>query len=178
MKPVAVNTELRIVNSSLEDIDSIFELFDSAITYQKSNGFELWPQFSRTMIEKEIKEKRHWKIVDGETIACVISIMYNDPIIWGEERDKDPAVYLHRIAINPAYKGRNMMVLIKEWALEHAREKGKKYLRMDTWGNNESLRNYYIRCGYTYIGQQNLTKVEGLPEHYGGSLLSLFEIEV
>ncbi len=116
--------------------------------------------------------------MDGETISCILSVMYNDPVIWGEEKNKDAAVYLHRIAINPTYKGRKMMGIIKDWAMQHARKNHKKFVRMDTWGNNTNLRNYYIDCGFKYIGQQYLTKIEGQPEHYGGSVLSLFEMEV
>lgn len=178
MESAMTTTSLKIINSERQDMDSIFRLFASAIAYQKRNGFQLWPQFSKEMIEKEISEKRHWKIMDGDTIACIFSVLYNDPVIWGEERDKEPSVYLHRTAINPAYKGRNMMRLIKDWAIQHARELNKKYVRMDTWGDNISIRNYYINCGFPYIGQQQLTTADDLPQHYGGSLLSLFEIEV
>jgi ribosomal protein S18 acetylase RimI-like enzyme len=168
---------MEISNSTINDLDTIFELFSSAIAYQKKKGFELWPEFSRRMIETEIREKRHWKISDNGTIACVFSVMYNDPVIW-MEKDKDPAVYLHRIATRPEFKGRGMVKLIKDWATEHARQNNKRYLRMDTWGNNESMKNYYIKCGFNYIGQQHLQRTEGLPEHYGGSVLSLFENEV
>jgi RimJ/RimL family protein N-acetyltransferase len=161
----------------MPDLDTIFQLFSHAIHYQEKNGFQLWPQFSREMIENEIKEKRHWKILENEKAVCVFSVMYNDPVIWGE-MDKDPSVYLHRIAINPEFKGKRIMTVIKHWALLHAKKMRKKYLRMDTWGNNETLRNYYIKCGFNYIGQQQLTRTEGLPEHYGGNLLSLFQNEV
>lgn len=71
-----------------------------------------------------------------------------------------------------------MMEVIRDWAIAHAKQEHKKFLRMDTWGNNESLRNYYISCGYRYIGQKDLEQTEGLPGHYGGSHLSLFEISV
>ena len=169
---------MEITNSTHQDLDFIFELFNSAIDYQKKNGYDLWPNFKRDLIEHEIKEKRHWKITEANEIVCVFSVMYNDPIIWGSEKDLDPSVYLHRIAINPEHKGRKIMTVIKEWSLAHGKENNKKFVRMDTWGNNESLRNYYIRCGFNYIGRQYLTKVEGLPEHYGGSVLSLFELEI
>jgi GNAT superfamily N-acetyltransferase len=166
-----------IKNTVRSDIEVTFRFFESAIAYQQKNGFERWPQFERKLIEKEIEEKRHWKIMEGQNILCVFSVMYNDPVIWGE-KDKDPSVYLHRIAVNPVFKGRKIMVLIREWALEYAKEKNRKFLRMDTWGKNEKLRNYYISCGFTYIGQQHLKNTEGLPAHYGGDELSLFEIEV
>jgi ribosomal protein S18 acetylase RimI-like enzyme len=168
---------MEILNSTINDLELIFSFFGSAIEYQKKNGFELWPQFSREMIEKEIAGKRHWKIMDDEKVLCVFSVMYNDPVIW-MEKDKDPAVYLHRIAVNPEFKGKGMVSIIKEWAIGHAKEKHKKYLRMDTWGHNETIRNYYIKCGFNYIGQQYLTRTEGSPEHYGGSVLSLFENKI
>ncbi len=152
-------------------------MFDHAIEYQKKNGYELWPRFSEELIVNEITEKRQWKIMDGSAVTCIFSVMYNDPIIWGIEKDKDPAVYLHRIAVNPVFKGKGMMRLIKDWAIEHAKQNNKKLLRMDTWGNNENLRNYYISCGYKYIGQQYLKNTKGLPAHYGGDVLSLFELE-
>lgn len=169
---------LQIVNSVANDIDFIFHLFDEAISYQKRNGYELWPKFSKELIQSEIKEKQHWKILEGETIVCIFSVLYNDSLIWGEQRNKEPSVYLHRIAINPEFKGIGIMMTIKNWALEHARQNEKKYVRMDTWGNNVSLRKYYIDCGFNYIGQQHLIEVRGLPLHYGGPVLSLFEIDV
>ncbi len=166
-----------IINSNLTDLDLIFSFFDSAITYQKQKGYDLWPQFDRQMIETEIQEGRNWKILKDNTIACVFSVLYNDPVIW-KEKDIEPAVYLHRVAVNPLFKGNGMMAVIREWSVAHAKEKEKKYVRMDTWGNNENLRNYYISCGFNYICQQYLQNTDGLPAHYGGSVLSLFEIEV
>ncbi len=169
---------LKIINSADHDLDFIFRLFNDAIAYQQKNGYDLWPEFSKQLILAEIQEKRHWKIVQNNAIACVFSVLYHDPVIWGPEKNADPAVYLHRIAINPAFKGLGMMTLIRTWALAHARLNGKKFVRMDTWGNNQPLREYYIHCGFNYIGQQYLNNVAGLPAHYGGSVLSLFEIEV
>lgn len=166
-----------IIQSEPGDMDVIFSLFDAAIAYQKKKGYDLWPQFSREMIEHEIKEGRHWKIMDGQDVACVFSVLYNDPVIW-KEKDMDPSVYLHRIAVNPLHKGKGIMKQIRQWAIEHARENNKHYVRMDTWGNNEVLRNYYISCGFHYIGQQQLQNTDGLPAHYGGDHLSLFQIEV
>ena len=169
---------MEFVNSTLQDIDFIFQLFDSAIAYQRKKGYDLWPQFSRDIIEAEIAEKRHWKIVeDGKTI-CIVSVVYEDPIIWGEDRNKQASVYLHRITTNPDFKGKGIMNAIREWAIQHAKENNKQFVRMDTWGKNENLRNYYINCGFPYIGQQYLQEAEELPKHYGGAELSLFETEV
>ena len=166
-----------IVNTTLHDIDLIFSFFDAAITYQKRKGYNLWPQFERSLIETEIEEKRHYKIIENENVLGIFSVMYSDPVIWGE-RDKNDAVYLHRITVNPQFEGRKIMLPIRAWAIDHARQLEKKFVRMDTWGTNEQLRKYYIDCGFTYIGQQHLKEAPGLPAHYGGAELSLFEVGV
>src|ERR1700740_611734 len=116
---------MEIINSNMEDLDSIFYLFSTAINYQKKKGYNLWPEFSRKMIEEEITEKRHWKIIEDRKIICIFSVVYSDPIIWGEERNKQAAVYLHRITINPEYKGKGMMKVIRKWALDHAAQNNK-----------------------------------------------------
>ena len=122
----------KIVPSTITDLDIIFSLFNHAIHYQKRNGFDIWPQFRTQLVETEILENRHWKILDGNTIVCVFSVLYNDPIIW-KDKDSDPSIYLHRIAVNPLFKGKGIMMVIKQWTIEHAKEKKKKYVRMDTW---------------------------------------------
>jgi hypothetical protein len=144
------------------------------VDFQRINGHNLWPEFERKLIEKEIAEKRHWKIVAGKETACVFSVVYNDPLIW-EERDRDPAIYLHRIATNPLFKGQKIMNVITNWAGHHAAEHGKKFLRMDTWGDNEKLKAYYISCGFNYLGKKQLPQPNDLPQHYWGITLSLFE---
>jgi hypothetical protein len=168
---------MQIQNSSISDLEIIFELYRSAVDYQRLNGYNLWSEFERALIENEIKENRHWKIVNGNDIACIFSVVYNDPIIW-EEKDKEPSVYLHRIATNPLFKGKSIMHSIKNWAELHARQNNKKYIRMDTWGDNEKLKAYYVSCGFTYLKQKHLPQPNNLPQHYWGSTLSLFEIKL
>lgn len=168
------DSRFSVLPTTLADLELTFVFFNSAISYQQRRGYELWPQFERSLIEREMVEGRHWKITEGSEVLGIFSVQYQDPVIWGE-RDKEPAVYLHRIAVNPELKGKRLMKVIREWALNHAREKNKHFVRMDTWGNNEQLRNYYIACGFTYIGQKQIRPKEGETGHYGGSLLSLFE---
>lgn len=50
-----------------------------------------------------------------------------------------PTVYIHRIAINPDFRGNNFVACIIEWAEQYARENAKEYIRMDTIGENRGL---------------------------------------
>jgi ribosomal protein S18 acetylase RimI-like enzyme len=168
---------VQITRSEISDLDIIFQLFADAIQYQEQRGFELWPLFDRKMIEKEIIEGRHWKISIGSEIACVFSVLYSDSLIW-KELDKNDAVYLHRIATSKDHKGKNLIVSVRDWAIEHARQSGKRFVRMDTWGNNVNMRDYYIRHGFTFLKQHHLDQEKGEIPHYGGPVLSLLQIEV
>lgn len=168
---------MRFLNSSLEDLDAIFNLYDIAIAYQKKISNQHWLPFDPELVKKEIAEKRQWKIlVDGE-IACVFCIAYSDPLIWGE-RDKEPSVYFHRIVTNPKFRGKNFVKEIISWGLTFGKNSGNKYLRMDTWGDNENLREYYVKCGFEFLEVIKPKNPEPLPAHYAEISLSLFQIKI
>src|SRR5690349_15802615 len=138
------------LNSTVTDIPKLYELYDSAIAYQKERSLRHWGKFEQALLEKEIAEKRQWKIMEGNEIACIFMIAYEDPYIWGE-RNNDPSIYIHRIVTNPAFRGRQYMRSIVEWAKEHAKATGKRFVRMDTWGDNKKLTDYYIGYGFKLL---------------------------
>ena len=166
-----------IANSTPEDISTIFTLYDAAVEFQKTVFNKQWEGFERSLIETEIRENRQWKIVIDGQIACIFAITFNDPLIWNE-KDADPAIYIHRIVTNPQFRGGAYVKEIVKWAKEYVKTISKKYIRMDTWGDNEKLRVYYVSCGFNYLGITVMKNTEGLPKHYEGLSLSLFEIEV
>lgn len=168
---------MEIINSTTEDIEAIFELYDEGTAYQKAVAKKHWKGFERSLVELEIKEKRQWKIVIDGQVACVFAITFNDPFIW-PEKDKAPSIYIHRIATNPSFRGNSFVKHIIEWAKEYAKENDKCFIRMDTGSGNEKLNNYYISCGFDYLGVINLGDTENLPEHYKGGSSSLFEIRL
>lgn len=69
------------------------------------------------------------------------------------------------------------MEKIIEWGLSFAKENHLDFLKMDTWGDNDSLITYYQKCGFNFLGIIT-PDYEGLPKHYEGITLSLFEIKV
>lgn len=151
---------MKIINSRPEDIAIIFKLYEYGTAYQKKVAKKHWKGFERSLIETEISEGRQWKIIFDEQIVCVFAITFNDPFIW-QEKDKDPAIYIHRIATNPLFRGNSFVKHIVEWARKYAKERGKLYIRMDTGSGNEKLNKYYISCGFTYLGIVDLGVTEG-----------------
>lgn len=169
---------MEIKNSSIRDIDEIFRLYRLASQYQKITFPEnQWPEFDRRMVEKEINENRQFKLVVNDQIACVWAITFSDPEIW-EEKNKDPAIYIHRIATNPAFRGNNFVSNLATWAREYAKAQDKEYVRLDTCGNNEKLIKHYKRSGFEFLGMQKLKNSTGLPAHYVNADVCYFEMKL
>lgn len=167
----------QIQNSDINDIDEIFRLYKIATDFQKTRFTVHWPNFDRTLIEREIAENRQWKIVTDNKLACIWATTFNDPQIW-EEKNDDPSVYIHRIATNPVFRGQNLVGQIVNWVKIYALENQKNYVRMDTVGDNPGLFEYYTKCGFDFLGLLKLKNTTGLPAHYHNAAVSLFQIKL
>lgn len=168
---------IQIKNSTKKDTEEIFRLYKIATDFQKTRFTVHWPEFERELVEREIDEKRQWKLEIDDRIACVWATTFDDPQIW-EERNTDPSVYIHRIATNPDFRGQNLVEKIISWAKVYATESDKKFIRMDTVGENTRLIAYYGTCGFEYLGPLKLRNTVGLPAHYDNATVSLFEIKL
>ncbi|MEZ0128394.1 GNAT family N-acetyltransferase [Flavobacterium sp. LBUM151] len=168
---------MEFLKTKNEDIDAVFDIYNAATSYQKTVNNKSWRGFERLLIETEIKENRHFIIKEGDEIACTFVLTFNDLIIW-KEASSDPAIYLHRIATNPKFRGQSYVKKIVEWAKTYAKENGKSYIRLDTHSGNERINNYYTSCGFTYKGISTIEWTDELPEHYKEGSFSLFEIKL
>jgi ribosomal protein S18 acetylase RimI-like enzyme len=170
---------MTIENSSIADIDEIFRLYRIAKEFQLSKKtVVVWPEFERELVETEIRENRQWKLMIDGQIACVWAITFSDEQIW-EERNADAAIYIHRIATNPDFRGNNFVSIITEWAKGYAKNCSKDYVRLDTLGNNTRLIELYTSAGFQFLGLFDLKNTKGLPGHYQNNIpASLFEIKL
>lgn len=167
---------MEFLNSTTEDLDEIFRLYEAATQFQKAVSDQAWQAFDKEFIEKEITEKRHWKISINGEIACIFSTSFDDALIWQNQSD-EAAVYLHRVAVSPEFRDIKFFPKIVEWLRDYAKNLGKKYLRMDTWSDNQKLADYYVRCGFEFLNVSTLGKTAGLPKHYEGIAVNLFEMK-
>jgi ribosomal protein S18 acetylase RimI-like enzyme len=168
---------MQIIPSTINDLETIFGFYDKAIAFQKAVSHQHWLPFEKDLVEREISEKKQWKIeVDGR-IVCVFAITFSDPHIWGD-KNRDAAIYIHRIVTDPDFRGNNLVGRIVEWAKKYGKEQGKKYVRMDTWADNLKLRAHYEKFGFTHLGIVTPQNLSELPAHYSAITLSLFEMPV
>jgi GNAT superfamily N-acetyltransferase len=166
---------LRSVNSSEPGFR---DFYAAALAYQSSHRLQVWPAYPEKAINDEIKNGIHFSVFlpDG-TLAGFFSLFLNDAEIW-PDKEKGDAVYIHRMCVNPACKGNRLAARVLTWAQEHAAGCGRKYVRMDTWGDNPRLISYYVACGFRPAGNRQMGQVRNISPHYQNAWLALFENEV
>ena len=173
-----INRKVDIKSCSLNDVNTILTLYDAAIELQTQKNMVVWPKFERSFIEREIEDKRQWKIMIGNEIACNWSITFEDKEIWGE-KDSNNSIYIHRLAANPAFRGNRFIDVIVPWSKAYALSKGRRYVRLDTLGNNTRLIEYYTSAGFDFLGIFKLTNTQNLAAHYQREPnCCYFEIEI
>ena len=169
---------MTIKNVSIVDIDDVFRLYKIASEYQREKKKVIvWPNFDRNMVETEITEKRQFKMLIENEVVCIWAITFNDEQIW-EEKNKDSAIYIHRIATSPNFRGKKMVAKIVDWAKQFADEKEIQFIRLDTLGNNTRLIEHYKEAGFDFLGMHTLKNTSNLPEHYQEAPVCLFEIDL
>lgn len=166
---------MKITNSTKKDISEIFRLYRLATVYQMTKNCTQWPEFSLELVSKEIAENRQWKLLIGHDVACVWAVTFKDPEIWGE-RDTENAMYIHRIATNPNFRGQHLVKRIVAWSEAYAKENKLDYIRMDTVGENLGLIAHYKKSGFEYLGLSKVKDSASLPAHYHNASVCLFQI--
>ena len=169
--------QVDIQHTQLDDVPIIFALYDDAIAYQKKVGNNHWLGFEPALIATETAEGRHYKVVADGNIVATFCITLSDPLIWQELNDA-PAVYIHRIATSQQFRGNNVLKHIINWAVQFAKVNNLLYVRMDTGSGNSRLINYYVSCGFSFMGDTKVNYMPGLPAHYKDGSFALLQMAV
>jgi len=168
---------ITVENTNMTDLFDVFRFFEHSITYQEKRGFPVWRNYDKQSIVKDIEQRSHYKIVVGPRIAMVFSVCYDDRIIW-RAREQGDSMYLHRIVVNPDFKGQRLFGVILNWSVAHCREKGLRSVRMDTWAENPAIIEYYKSFGFKSVENYVTPDTSELPVHNRRLSLTLLEYTV
>lgn len=167
----------KISNTELSDLKIIYQLFEEAIDYIKKKNYVGWTTYDKNFIKQDISNKLQFKITSKNNILCVFSICFSDSLIW-RKMEKGDAIYLHRIVVNPEFKGQKQFEKTLNWVIEFANENGLKYIRMDTWAANPNIIEYYKSYGFTHIEDYTTPNTFELPEQHRNLKVALLEFKL
>jgi GNAT superfamily N-acetyltransferase len=166
-----------IENTATEDLELIYWLFEEAIAYQRKNNYVGWNGYDKDFIKLDMENKLQFKIVKGNAILCIFSICFTDVLIW-RERENGDALYLHRIVVNPAFKGQQQFKKILNWAIDFVHDNGLKYIRMDTWAANPHIIEYYKSYGFVFVKNYTTPDTPELPLQHRNLKVALLEFKL
>lgn len=159
-----------------KDLDRMLEVYEEAIAFQKTRSPFSWHRFEAASLTEEIRRKELYKVLINKQTGCVFRMLLNDPAIW-KEKDAVPSVYLHRISVGDGFHGLGIMHAILEWAKRYCKTHHRMYVRIDTWGLNKKLTDYYKALGFSFVETREVRPEGGLEPYYNG-VLSMFQLKV
>ncbi|MEO5777303.1 MAG: GNAT family N-acetyltransferase [Flavobacterium sp.] len=173
-----MESKYNIVNTNYNDLEMICWMFEEAIAYQKRNKYKGWDSYDKIFLENEISKLLQFKIVTNDSsILCIFSVCFNDPLIW-REKDKGTSIYLHRITVNPKFKGQKQFEKVLNWAIEYAQKNNLDTIRMDTWAENTTIIEYYKSYGFQFLENYKTTNTKELPIQHRNLNVALLEYYV
>jgi GNAT superfamily N-acetyltransferase len=166
-----------ILHTDPADTEQIFKLFEHSISYQEKHGYPVWRNYDKDAVVRDINARNHYKAVIDSKIAIVFGVCYTDKVIWRKLED-GKSIYLHRIVVNPEFKGQKLFGAILEWAIKHAKQNDLNNIRMDTWAANPTIIDYYKGFGFKFIENYTTPDTNELPIHNRNLELALLEYKI
>jgi ribosomal protein S18 acetylase RimI-like enzyme len=169
--------DINIINTTTDDISLINRIFEQAIDLQRENGYKVWESIDKLALQKDIDERLQYKLVKDVDILCLFSIQFADPLIW-RNRDQNDAIYIHRMVVNPYYKGQKLFQTVLNWVKQLARQNNLQFIRMDTWADNFKIIEYYRSFGFEFIENYTTEDAAELPSQNRNLQVALLEMDL
>jgi len=168
--------QLAIAAAARADLDAVMGLLREARSWHQEQGVEAWREFDLARIAADIDAGRVY-IAHGTAGVCgTVTLMESDVGVWAEEQGD--AIYVHKLAVSRSLAGRGIGTEVLRWARDAARQKGRRWLRLDTWDGNRKMRDYYERQGFRHVRDQYFAPDSPLPADYRGTHKSLYQLEL
>lgn len=157
MTPLALQTqlgELAIEQATPEELPLIMAIIDEAAAWLHAQGITQQGQSPQppafvAFIEQQIARGDVYLARVGGDALGAFRFAWSDEELWAD--DPDGGGYVHSFAVRPRAHGQGIGAAMIAWAKQHVRARGKPYLRLDCWGENEPLKKYYAGLGFTLV---------------------------
>ena len=141
------------------DKSLVLHIKQDAASWLESKGIHQWAGIlmapGEDMVYKRVHEGEVYLAFKGAQVVGTISILWEDPISWGEKGLDGNAGYMHGIAILRQYAGKGVGRDIIRWATDFIRSKGKT-VRLDCMAENPRINEFYRQLDFKNVGFKEL----------------------
>ncbi|MGY1437162.1 GNAT family N-acetyltransferase [Streptomyces reniochalinae] len=138
------------------DGEALMALRVEAEGWLAAAGIDQWrsPGFRDRALAKwqnDIAHDRTWVVEDGAGTAATVTLAPPDMDFWREGDDPDNAVYVAKLITGRRAAGQQLGGRVLDWVGAVARDRRRKWVRLDCWRANTALQNYYLREGFAHV---------------------------
>lgn len=157
---------MQIRLATKDDLPSLMALVRRVVPLMRATGNLQWDETypNETVFQRDIDLDQLWVSVVDSNIAAVAAVTMDQEadytqVGWNIE---EPAIVVHRLAVDPAFRGQGAAGALMQKAEEVAVERGITVLRVDTNTQNEATQRLFPKLGYALAGEISLEFRPGL----------------
>lgn len=148
------------------DLPALMHLIRHVVPLMRKSGNFQWDDHypNHTVFEADIAKQQLWvAVVDGLLAGVAAITEEQEPEYAQVGFDLNQrAIVTHRLAVDPAFRGRGVAVALLDQAEQIAIEREIAYLRIDTNSENQVTQTLFPKLGYRYAGEITLSFRPGL----------------
>ena len=148
------------------DIPALISLVRRIVPLMREAGNFQWDNEypNETVFGQDIEKGQLWVADIAGQLAGVAALTEDQEPEYAQV-GFDPsqrAVVTHRLAVDPAFRGKGVAAALLAQAEQLALQRGISFLRIDTNSQNEATQKLFPKLGYRYAGEITLSFRPGL----------------
>ena len=159
-----------IRRGTFRDIDTIMAMTKACAKHMISKGIYQWNEHypNKDAFIKDVRRNELFVLeITNEIMGSLVisTLMDNEyhPIDWLTDNENN--IYIHRLAIHPAFQGKGYAQQLMDFAEAYAIENNYTSIRLDTFSQNKRNQNFYELRGYKRLGDIYFPKQSEYPFH-------------
>jgi ribosomal protein S18 acetylase RimI-like enzyme len=148
-----------------DDLPALMGLLRRVVPLMRATGNLQWDETypNESVFQRDIDLDQLWVAEVDTGLAGVAAItMDQEPDYAQVWNINEPAVVVHRLAVDPAFRGAGIAGALMQKAEEVAAERGIAVLRVDTNTQNAATQRLFPKLGYQLAGEIGLEFRPGL----------------
>ncbi|NFO14098.1 GNAT family N-acetyltransferase [Clostridium botulinum] len=144
--------DLRLAN--INDLSKLKVVYGNIIDNMNKNNIEIWDEiYPCEFFLNDIEKNRLYVLTDGDEIVAVFVLCESNDgennLKWKNAKEK--ALYIDRLGVNVNYLRQGIGGIIIKNAIEIAKGKNAKYLRLFVVDINKPAINLYLKNGFKQV---------------------------
>ncbi|HEX4319445.1 MAG TPA: GNAT family N-acetyltransferase [Acidobacteriaceae bacterium] len=157
---------MQIRQAGLQDVSAVMDLVRRVVPLMRAGGNLQWDEHypNAGVFERDVNLDQLWLAEIDTQVAGVAAITTDqEPDYASVGWDiHEPSIVVHRLAVDPAYRGKGIAAALMEQAEAVARNREIAVLRVDTNKQNQATQKLFPKLGYTLAGEIGLSFRPGL----------------